>query len=296
MPDPQLGEDREDFLDRCIPQVVREGYDPDQAVAICISYYEGDKDKAFDIPADNRIEYWKAFDRRRQSFETKYSRRIYRAIKEMLSALDDATNANELQKPLNTSILEEAYVDLYTEVGDRFARSSYAGLKRMQYEETKQDPVWIERMRKYALIDASDRIVLVADSVKREVNKIIVQGLEAGLSIPDIRDRIMGVSGLPPLNGTLPVRATRIARTEIISASNLGSLEGALSTGLEFRKQWLSTPDDRTRPDHVDADGQQVDKGADFTVGGDSLTVPGDPKGSAEQVINCRCTQIYVTE
>ena len=107
MPDPQPGEDREDFLDRCIPQVVREGYDPDQAVAICISYYEGEKDKAFDIPADNRIEYWKAFDRRRQSFEAKYSRRIYRAIKEMLSALDDATNANELQKPLDQSILEE---------------------------------------------------------------------------------------------------------------------------------------------------------------------------------------------
>lgn len=296
MPNPRPGEEREDFLDRCIPEVVGEGYEPDQAVAICIAYFEGEKDKAFDIPQDNRIEYWKAFDRRRQSFETKFTRVIYRAVKEMLDGLEDATNANELQKPLKTEILQEAYVDLYTEVGDRFARNTYAGLKRMEYEETKQEPAWIERMRKYAIIDASSRIVLVAESVKREVNKIIVLGLQEGLSIEQIRDRIMGVPGLPPLNGTLSVRARRIARTEIISASNLGSLEGALSTNLNFQKQWLSTPDDRTREDHIEANGQQVDKGAPFRVGGEDLIVPGDPSGSAGQTINCRCVQIYVTE
>ena len=296
MPNPRPGEEREDFLDRCIPEVVGEGYEPDQAVAICIAYFEGEKDKAFDIPQDNRIEYWKAFDRRRQSFETKFTRVIYRAIKEMLSGLEDATNANELQKPLKTEILQEAYVDLYTEVGDRFARNTYAGLKRQEYEETKQEPAWIERMRKYAIIDASLRIKAIEDTTRKQINKIIVLGLQEGLSIDQIRDRIVGVPGIGPLNGSLPVRARRIARTEIISASNLGSLEGAYSTGLEFRKQWLSTPDERTRRDHEDANGQEVDKGAFFVVGGDNLQVPGDPNGSAAQTINCRCTQIYVTE
>ena len=307
MPDPQPGEDREDFLDRCITQVVREGYDPDQAVAICISYYEGEKDKAFDIPADNRIEYWKAFDRRRQSFEAKYSRRIYRAIKEMLSALDDATNANELQKPLDQSILEEAYVDLYTEVGDRFARSSYAGLKRMQYEETKQEPEWIQKLILFVQIQANPRIVLVTQNIQSQINSIVLKGLEEGLSIDEIKELIMGVPGLPPLNGTLPVRARRIARTEIISASNYGSLEGAKSTGLNFRKQWLSTSDARTRRlpddafDHRSINGQEVSKDGLFMVPTktgemEELEFPGDPKGSAGNVINCRCTQIYVTE
>jgi len=296
MPNPRPGEEREEFLDRCIPEVVAEGYEPDQAVAICIAYFEGEKDKAFDILQDNRIEYWKAFDRRRQSFETKYTRVIYRAIKEMLSVLQDATNANELEKPLKTEILQEAYVDLYTEVGDRFARNTYAGLKKMEYTETKQQPAWIERMVKYATIDASLRIKAIEDTTRRQINKIIVLGLQEGLSIDQIRDRIVGVPGIGPLNGTLPVRARRIARTEIISASNLGSLEGAYSTGLNFQKQWLSTPDERVRRDHEDANGQTVDKGAFFIVGGDNLQVPGDPNGSAGQVINCRCTQIYITE
>ncbi|MGA1739110.1 MAG: phage minor head protein [Candidatus Nanopelagicaceae bacterium] len=307
MPNPRPGEEREDFLDRCIPEVVGEGYEPDQAVAICIAYFEGEKDKAFDILQDNRIEYWKAFDRRRQSFETKFTRVIYRAVKEMLAGLEDATNANELQKPLKTKPLEDAYVDLYTEVGDRFARNTYAGLKRMEYTETKQEPSWIQQMILFVQIQANPRIVRVTDTVQKAINKIVMDGLENGLSIEEIKELILGVPGLPPLNGTLPYRARRIARTEIISASNFGSLQGAISTNLEFKKQWLSTPDARTRDlpddsfDHRAANGQTVGKYEMFRIERkegepEELEFPGDPRGSAGNVIQCRCTQIYVTE
>lgn len=296
MPSPRAGESRDDFLDRCIPEVVAEGRDPDQAVAMCLAYYEGEKDKAFNLDKMGAVEYWKAFDRKRESFQSRYERVFIRAIKDQLNVFRDASTVQDLRKELREEPMKEAFVDLYTKVGDSFARSTYSGLKKMPYQETKQDPVWIERMRKYALIDASARIVAINKTTKKKINAIIVSGLEEGLSIPEIRNQIIGTTALSPLNGTIGTRATRIARTEIISASNAGSLEGAKSTGLNPKKQWLSTMDNRTREDHIIVDGQVQNLDDPFNVVGEELQYPGDPSGSPANVINCRCTQIYITE
>lgn len=40
MPTPVAGESRDDWMERCVPEVVQEGSDPDQAVAICASMWE----------------------------------------------------------------------------------------------------------------------------------------------------------------------------------------------------------------------------------------------------------------
>ena len=86
-----------------------------------------------------------------------------------------------------------------------------------------------------------------------------------------------------------------IARTEIISASNKGSLDGAKDTGIPLKKEWLATMDNRTRDAHLIADGQKVLLDELFQVDGDALSYPGDftNGASAGNVINCRCTQIY---
>jgi len=296
MPSPRAGESRDDFLDRCIPEVVAEGRDPDQAVAMCIAYYEGEKDKAFNVDKMGEVEYWKAFDRRRQSFQSKYERKIRKAFNDQLSIFRNAGTIADLRKDVSEQPIKDLFLELYTDVGDVFARRTWAGLKNMPYTETKQEPAWIERMRKYALIDASGRILEITKTTQNRINAIIVAGLEAGLSIDEIQTQIVGTAGLSPLNGTLTQRARRIARTEIISASNAGSLEGARSTGLNFKKQWLATPGPRTRDDHIIADGQIVGKDEMFLVGGEELEYPGDPAGSPGNVINCRCTQIYITE
>lgn len=39
--EPSAGESEEDFIGRCIPVLIDEGYDQAQATAICYSYYEG---------------------------------------------------------------------------------------------------------------------------------------------------------------------------------------------------------------------------------------------------------------
>jgi hypothetical protein len=58
-------------------------------------------------------------------------------------------------------------------------------------------------------------------------------------------------------------------------------------------KEWLATKDDRTRPDHIAADGQQVEMNGKFIVGGVLMDRPGDTSAPAEQTVNCRCALIY---
>jgi hypothetical protein len=262
---------------------------------MCLAYYEGEKDKAFNLNKMGEVEYWKAFERKRESFDNKYERVFRKAIREQLKIFENAGTVGELRKEIREEPIKEAFVQLYTEVGDSFARSTYSGLKKMPSPEFKQDPVWIERMRKYALIDASKRIVAINDTTKKKINSIIVAGLEEGLGIEQIRAQIIGTTSIPPLAGTVAQRARRIARTEIVSASNAGSLEGAKSTGLQAKKRWLATLDNNTRDEHsVPID--DVDLNGLFMVGGEQLDYPGDPNGSPWNVINCRCTQIYITE
>jgi len=306
MPSPRAGESRDDFLDRCIPEVVAEGRDPDQAVAMCIAYYEGEKDKAFNLDKTGEVEYWKAMDRRRESFVSKYTRRFIKAINDQVRIYEDASTVADFRREIDPQIMKDAYMDLYIEVGDRFARTTWAGLKSMPFVETKQDPQWIEELRRYVDVDLAKRLADLNKTTRRYIDMAVAKALEEGLAIEEIRDRIIATSGQGSINGMTPARAERIARTEIVSASNAGSMFGAMSTGLNFKTQWVSTKDDRTRDgddewNHEAMDGEVVNRGEPFVMYSQTgeineMRYPGDPNGSAGNVINCRCTQIYITE
>lgn len=134
-----------------------------------------------------------------------------------------------------------------------------------------------------------------ADRVLDTTRNVIVLDMlqkaqDDGLSIPDLADLIKG-----QYQQWDDYRATMIARTETIRSSNAGGLEAIRQAEIPG-KQWLSTNDDRTRPDHEDAQGQIVAIDEPFDVGGESLMFPGDPDGSADQTINCRCTVLPVQE
>jgi hypothetical protein len=40
---PKAGESKDDYLGYCIPEEIKNGMEQDQAVAVCISYYDRDK-------------------------------------------------------------------------------------------------------------------------------------------------------------------------------------------------------------------------------------------------------------
>jgi uncharacterized protein with gpF-like domain len=59
--------------------------------------------------------------------------------------------------------------------------------------------------------------------------------------------------------------------------------------------EWIAARDSRTRPSHVSADGQVVQVGQPFQVGGAQLFYPGDPTGPADETIRCRCAVAFLT-
>ena len=90
---------------------------------------------------------------------------------------------------------------------------------------------------------------------------------------------------------TWQARSERIARTETTAAYNAGVQSAYLDEGVGY-KMWIAIGDARTRDTHIDAHGQCVLADGEFNVGADQLFFPGDPSGSPEEVINCRCTTI----
>ncbi len=64
----------------------------------------------------------------------------------------------------------------------------------------------------------------------------------------------------------------------------------------ELKKEWISMRDSKVRDDHAAADGQIVGLNDFFLVGSEKLEFPGDPNGSIENTINCRCIIGYIND
>ena len=135
------------------------------------------------------------------------------------------------------------------------------------------------------------RITSVAETTRQQIVNQITRGQQAGEGIDDIAKRIAGNVGIISRH-----RGALIARTETHGAANYGADGAARATGLKLRKEWVAAEDERTRPDHNEANGQIVDMDQAFDVGGEALMYPGDPAGSAGNIINCRCAVSHVVD
>lgn len=139
----------------------------------------------------------------------------------------------------------------------------------------------------------ASKVTQINRTTESQIRRVIRAGLDDGLSISNIGSRIRSIAG--PMAA---VRANIIARTETHTAANFGAQEAAVLTGLDMKREWVSAEDDRTRDtdeaDHVDANGQTVGMKEPFEVSGEQLMFPGDPSGSAANVINCRCSVVFI--
>lgn len=139
--------------------------------------------------------------------------------------------------------------------------------------------IYLHSRRRFLLDIGDDTWDLVRDQ--------LLQGLQANEGIPAMRDRVRAVSGMSE------ARAERVARTEVVGATNAGAYEQMIATGFEMTKTWLATNDERTRPSHADADGQTVGLKEKFEVGGVLMDRPHDPAAPLDEIIQCRCTLTF---
>lgn len=140
-----------------------------------------------------------------------------------------------------------------------------------------------------------NRMVRTPDEVYNVVAAAVAHGAGAGESIPAIADRVDQVLTITG-NENWANRAVTVARTESIGALNAGRTDSfravADTLGGDFVQVWVATLDNRTRDAHLNADGTTAPVGEPFTVDGEDLMFPGDPSGSAENIINCRCSTL----
>ncbi|MEG1870966.1 MAG: phage minor head protein [Peptostreptococcaceae bacterium] len=134
--------------------------------------------------------------------------------------------------------------------------------------------------------------IKVADTTHKAIINELSEGFKKGEGIPELSNRI---KDMPEFDIK---RATVVSRTEIISSSNAGTLQGYKESGVVIGKEWSSTKDNRTRDHHVDAEGQRVALDTPFNVDGDLLDYPGDNSydAKASNVIQCRCSLLPILE
>lgn len=97
----------------------------------------------------------------------------------------------------------------------------------------------------------------------------------------------------PSIFGTIAARAETIVRTElgrVNSVAGQARMNEAAQVVHTLKKQWVHAGNPREpRTSHLAAHGQVVEVADDFTVGGERLQFPRDPKGSPGNTINCGC-------
>lgn len=125
-------------------------------------------------------------------------------------------------------------------------------------------------------------------TLQRQINAEISRGIANGYSYNDIARNIankanMGVN-----------KAIRIARTEghrISQQATFDAQKGAKERGADIVKQWDSTMDKKTRPNHVKLDGQIREVDEPFEVNGKQAMYPAG-FGVPHEDINCRCVML----
>lgn len=134
---------------------------------------------------------------------------------------------------------------------------------------------------------------LITDTTIEIAKKIITDGQADGVGEQAIGKALQDAIG----GAVSDHRARTIARTETHGAATYAMQETAkevqIQTGANMTREWVAVEDSRTREAHAEADTQVVGMDEPFDVGGELLDRPGDPSGSPENTINCRCVVAY---
>lgn len=194
-----------------------------------------------------------------------------------------------------SGVLDNLHAQQYATI-DKYLKESYTdGFVGTMYSIHKQGVPLIMPIDQAAVVKAvltDSKIVegyynhlgVNYAKLKKTITQEASRGIASGLSYAEIARNINAVSGSGLSN------AKRIARTEghrIQQASGYNVQQEAKKKGCDVVKQWDAALDKRTRPSHAQVDGEIREIDEKFSNG---LMYPGDPHGSAAEVINCRCT------
>jgi len=186
-------------------------------------------------------------------------------------------------------VINQTFFEKASELGIRQVFNEVAGLtgdKLNEAVDVAKHSTWLRGK----LLISTQKITGINSTTQKLVANQLKQGLEAGETVTDLAGRIRKV--LPGIPG----RAQSIARTSTAGAVGSGRHVGMKDAKVDL-KGWLDAHDDNVREAHKEA-GRKYAEGIavdlPFIVDDESLMFPGDPSGSAGNIINCRCVEIAI--
>ena len=144
---------------------------------------------------------------------------------------------------------------------------------------------------------AFDKLLAAEKDVRWQAGKIqsiTLQSIVQGESIPNMSRRIARELG--EINHASTIRYARTAMTGAQNAGRQDAYKRAKETGVNMRRKWIATLDNRTRHEHRQLDGQIRGIDEPFEVDGQEIMFPGDPSAAPELTWNCRCTTRAVVD
>lgn len=238
---------------------------------------------------------WEEINRKRLPFirmGDRLFRLMYSEIRsELKASLKNLTTPEEItQAARNVQIKEDQirgyYERFYIRTGVAFAKYQQKGTQKPI--EYKNEDVWAAKIKETVRTKTAKKITKVIQTAYEDIQNItkiaVETGIEEGWGMDKIARAIVKQQGEIDL-----WKALRIARTEVVAASSEGIKIGAEEIPGDKVKVWISTFDERSRPEHMAMDGVRVPLNESFNVDGDMLEYPGDSNGKPENITNCRC-------
>lgn len=274
---------------------------------------EGKAWKSFNLLNSNeKRSSWKKQNWRRKRLEAAMTRDLTSDFKEMYKDMRDAMRGETDHRVIEYALLKQVndHMPVIRKTIQRhikytvedFGQATFTNAKSFFKVETKATKTWDDWAKRYVDTRTAKAIGSIEDTTRKQVTRVVKRLVERavidGESTSDIADEL--VEKLPSVGKS---RANLISRTEVASASNNASIEAVRSMEIpNMVKEWVSSNDDRVRdggpdgdgPDHESMNGVQVNLEEDFEVPpGDEMDGPGDEKGGAGQVCNCRCVLVF---
>jgi hypothetical protein len=228
----------------------------------------------------------KEFTNVRRYYEGQYSQAITDFLK--------TGKSNGFDNLFRSADLSDIYRQIYVNIGLKFAKwysKNFDKVISKQTDVSGYDDIWAERFARVSQQIAAERVVLVQGTAKATLISIFKR-LSSDPEFMAMGEVEAGRILRQKFGQYSKSQAERLVRTEATNAANYATLESATDMfGQEnLQKEWMTSVDGRERPAHRGADGQIVDFKERFNVGGELLFHPGDPVGSAKNVVRCRCS------
>ena len=222
--------------------------------------------------------------------------------KELQKQVDTFCRTQDINA-ISSKDLKKTIYSLHLSMGTKMAEISYKDLKSdkksifpLERKGILSD-LWQNVIVRYLDLKGLNALVTeITNTTKKQIQNFLKKGIVEGKPLQQTIKELKTA-------GITDYRAELIARTETGRAANVGSMVGAVSTGLKTNKIWISTLDNRTRrippdkTDHLHMNGVEVPMDDRFEVfgtdGTELMLHPCDPTASAANTCNCRCTIGY---